>query len=158
MADLKINGITYAGVEEVQIPLVDGSANAVFVPEINNSGMSNAMSGEFTLDADADSINITIPDNFEYFFFIRDTLTPSISKARNVYCGCIRNGKGVFSSGSGSGGGAPGAIYAQSTTHQVSLTDNKDGTYSLNSNHAASGGGYFTAGDLYHWVAWSPLV
>lgn len=33
MPDLKINGTTYAGVTEVQIPLADDSGNAVFVQE-----------------------------------------------------------------------------------------------------------------------------
>ena len=33
MPDLKINGKTYAGVTEVQIPLADDSGNAVFVQE-----------------------------------------------------------------------------------------------------------------------------
>ena len=33
MPDLKINGKTYAGVTEVQIPLADASGNAVFVQE-----------------------------------------------------------------------------------------------------------------------------
>lgn len=154
MADLKINGNTYNGVTEVQIPLADGSANAVFVPE--GQGGDGSYEGSFTPEENVESVTLEISGTFTYFLFWCDTTTPTGS-VRTCYGAFFNEGSNVFAIGSNSGGTSFNSLTFANAF--VTLTDNGDGTWTLKGTANSSGSGVFLAGLKYNWQAWSgPLA